>query len=166
MDLPLTPTMTHQAYYDLGMSFSAARVKGNPIQTLKYSLLEVKYWIDTVFESLKLLVTGNVTKDDVSGPVGIVSAISTVVEKSKSDGIFYVILNLANWIVMLSANLGVMNLLPLPALDGGRLLFMIIEVLRGKPVDQKMEGFVHMIGMILLMILMVFILFNDISRLF
>ena len=67
---------------------------------------------------------------------------------------------------MLSANLGVMNLLPLPALDGGRLLFMIIEVLRGKPVDQKMEGFVHMIGMILLMILMVFILFNDISRLF
>ena len=147
-------------------SFSAARVKVNPIQTLKYSAIEVKYWINTVFESLKMLFTGKVTKDDVAGPVGIVSAISDVVEQSKPDGVFYVILNLANWVVMISANLGVMNLLPIPALDGGRLLFLLIEAVRGKPVDQKKEGLVHLIGMALLMILMFFILFNDITKLF
>ena len=113
-----------------------------------------------------MLVTGKVTKDDVAGPVGIVSAISSVVEQSKPDGIFYVILNLANWIVMISANLGVMNLLPIPALDGGRLLFLLIEAVRGKPVDQKKEGMVHLIGMALLMLLMFLILFNDISKLF
>ena len=133
VDLTVTPVLTHNAYYQTGMSFSAARVKVNPIQTLKYSAIEVKYWINTVFESLKMLVTGKVTKNDVAGPVGIVSAISNVVEQSKPDGVFYVILNLANWIVMISANLGVMNLLPIPALDGGRLLFLLIEAVRGKP---------------------------------
>ena len=89
-----------------------------------------------------------------------------MVEQSKPDGLFYVILNLANWVVMISANLGVMNLLPIPALDGGRLLFLLIEAVRGKPVDQKKEGLVHLIGMALLMILMFFILFNDITKLF
>ena len=166
VDLSVTPVLAHNAYYQTGMSFSAARVKVNPIRTLKYGAIEVKYWIDTVFESLKMLVTGKVTKDDVAGPVGIVSAISNVVEQSKPDGIFYVILNLANWIVMISANLGVMNLLPIPALDGGRLLFLLIEAVRGKPVDQKKEGMVHLIGMALLMLLMFLILFNDISKLF
>ncbi len=166
MDIPVTPVKTHYAYFETGLSFSGTRVKTNPIETIKYAALEVKYWISMVIDSLKLLVTGNVSKDDVAGPVGIVSAIGNVVEKSKPDGVFYIILNLANWVVMLSANLGVMNLLPLPALDGGRLLFMIIEVFRGKPVDQKIEGMVHFVGMVLLMLLMVFILFNDISNLF
>ena len=68
--------------------------------------------------------------------------------------------------ILLSANLGVMNLLPLPALDGGRLVFLIIEAVRGKPVDPKKEGFVHMVGLILLMLLMVFVMFNDVRRLF
>lgn len=166
LDILVTPVLTHSAYFTTGLSFSAARVKVNPIQTMKYSALEVKYWISTVFESLKMLVTGKVTKDDVAGPVGIVSAISNVVEQSKPDGIFYVLLNLANWGVMISANLGVMNLLPIPALDGGRLLFLLIEAVRGKPIDQKKEGMVHLVGMVLLMILMFFILFNDISKLF
>ena len=67
---------------------------------------------------------------------------------------------------MLSANLGVMNLLPLPALDGGRLLFMFIEVVRGKPVKKEREGMVHFVGMVLLMLLMVYIMFKDIVNLF
>lgn len=166
VNISVTPALTHNESYVVGLSFSAKREKVNPIQTLKYSAIEVKYWINTVFESLKLLFTGKVTKDDVAGPVGIVSTISDVVEESKSDGLFYVILNLANYIVMISANLGVMNLLPIPALDGGRLLFLIIEAFRGKPIDQKKEGMVHLIGMALLLLLMFFVLFNDISRLF
>ena len=75
-------------------------------------------------------------------------------------------LNIFQYIVMLSANLGVMNLLPLPALDGGRLLFMFIEVVRGKPVKKEREGMVHFVGMVLLMLLMVYVMFKDIVNLF
>lgn len=162
----VTPKIAHTESYVTGLSFANLRVKVNPIKTIGYSFVEVNYWIKTVFESLKMLFTGKVTKDDVAGPVGIVSTISEVVEESKSDGLLYVLLNLANYIVMISANLGVMNLLPIPALDGGRLLFLIIEALRGKPIDQKKEGMVHLIGMALLLLLMFFVMFNDISRLF
>ena len=96
----------------------------------------------------------------------IVSELENTVEQSKSDGILYVILNLMNWAILLSANLGVMNLLPIPALDGGRLIFIIIELIRGKPVPPEKEGMVHAIGIIVLMILMVFIFFNDIRNVF
>ena len=88
--------------------------------------MNVGYWFKAVFKSFKLLFTGKVSANDVSGPVGIVSAIGNVVTESKSDGVLYVILNLINWSVMISAKLGVMNLLPIPALDGGRLVFLII----------------------------------------
>ena len=71
-----------------------------------------------------------------------------------------------NIAILLSANLGVMNLLPIPALDGGRLLFLIIEVIRGKRVNPDKEGVVHFIGLILLLALMVLVLFNDIRNLF
>ena len=74
--------------------------------------------------------------------------------------------NLMNLAALISANLGVMNLLPIPALDGGRLVFLIIEALRGKPVKREHEGIVNFIGMILLVILMVVVLFKDIMALF
>ena len=67
--------------------------------------------------------------------------------------------------ILLSANLGVMNLLPLPALDGGRLVFLLVEAIRGKKVDPEKEGMVHMAGMAVLMALMVLVLFNDIRNL-
>ena len=67
---------------------------------------------------------------------------------------------------MISANLGVMNLLPIPAVDGGRLVFLFIEAIRKKPVPREKEGMVHFVGIILLMILMVVVLFNDISKFF
>ena len=92
---------------------------------------------------------------------------SNVVEESyETDGTFYAFLNLINWAILLSANLGVMNLLPIPALDGGRLLFLFIEAIRGKKANRKVEAVVTLIGFILLMILMVFILFNDIANVF
>ena len=68
--------------------------------------------------------------------------------------------------ILLSANLGVMNLLPLPALDGGRLVFFIIEAIRRKRMDPKMEGMIHYVGLIVLMVLMVVIMGNDIRKLF
>ena len=81
-------------------------------------------------------------------------------------GEYMVFLQMLYIAIFLSANLGVMNLLPLPALDGGRLLFLIVEVIRGKRVDPDKEGMVHFIGMMLLFALMFFTFFNDIRKLF
>ncbi len=152
--------------YYIGLLGMGEYRKFGTVKTAGYGLCEVGYWIDTVIKSLEMLVQGKVTKDDVSGPVGMAQMVSDVYTESKPDGIFYIWLNMLNFCILLSANLGVMNLLPLPALDGGRLIFLFLEVLRGKPVPPEKEGFVHMIGMAALMVLMVFIFLNDVKRLF
>lgn len=152
--------------YLYGFYGSGSRIKGNALTTIQYSAYEVKYWINTTIKSIGMIFQGKVTKDDVSGPVGMVDMIGQTYEESKSDGALYVWLNMLNISIFLSANLGVMNLLPLPALDGGRLVFLIIEAIRGKAIDQEKEGMVHFVGLMLLMALMVFVMFNDIKRLF
>ncbi len=111
-----------------------------------------------VFLGLIDLVTGNVEVNQMSGPVGIVSTISDAV----TYGWYSVLMMLA----MITINLGVFNLIPFPALDGGRLVFLFIELLRGKPVPQKYEIFVNAAGFILLMTFMLFVTFSDISRIF
>jgi regulator of sigma E protease len=113
-----------------------------------------------------MLVTGDVGVDQLSGPVGIVSVVDETYQQSKSYGVIIVIMQMLNIGILLSANLGVMNLLPLPALDGGRLVFMIVEAIRGKRVPPDKEGWVHGIGMILLLTLMAFVMFNDVKKLF
>ena len=112
------------------------------------------------------MVSGYFSPDDISGPVGIVSMIGDTYNEAKSSGFLVVLLSMFNISVMISANLGVMNLLPIPALDGGRFLFYIIEVLRGKPMDPDKEGMIHFIGLMALMVLMVLILFNDVRNIF
>ena len=141
-------------------------VQGNLLQNLKYSVYEVKYWIDTTVGSLKMLVTGGVTLNDVSGPVGLVDAIGDSYEESVSYGYYAAFLQMLYISILISANLGVMNLLPLPALDGGRLVFLIIEAIRRKRIDPDKEGMVHFAGLMLLMGLMVVVMFNDIRKLF
>lgn len=75
-------------------------------------------------------------------------------------------MNMLNMAVLLSANLGVMNLLPLPALDGGRLMFLLVEAIRRKPINRQVEGMVHFAGLMLLMALMVVVMYNDILKIF
>lgn len=113
-----------------------------------------------------MLFTGQVTKDDMAGPVGIAQIVGETYEEVKPYGISSVVFSMMNIAILLSVNLGILNLLPFPALDGGRLVFLLIEAIRGKPVPPEKEGIVHLAGMAALMILMVFVLFNDISRLF
>ncbi len=134
------------------------------IETLKYAWYEVRYYFKSTYRSLVLLVKGKLSKDDVSGPVGMVKMVDDTYEEAKPYGISAVVLTMLSLTVLLSVNLGVMNLLPLPALDGGRLVFQFIEVIVGKPVPAEKEGLVHMVGMIALMGLMVFVLFNDITK--
>lgn len=163
----ITPIYDEQAgRYYMGLYGAGVYKKFDFLGTLKYSAYEVGYWIETTFKSLQMLVQGQVSKDDVAGPVGMAQTVNDIYSQSKPDGAYYVWLNMLNFAILLSANLGVLNLLPFPALDGGRLVFLVIEVLRGKPVPPEKEGLVHMVGMILLMALMVFVLFNDLSRLF
>ena len=98
-----------------------------------------------------MLVTRQVSPNELSGPVGIVKSIGDTYQQSvKNDGYYYALLNMLNWTILLSANLGVMNLLPLPALDGGRLLFLIIEAIRRKRIDPDKEGMVNLVGIVLL----------------
>ena len=145
--------------------YAGGNVTGqNAFVVLKYSLIEVKYWIETTVASLGQLITGKISTKELSGPVGIVDTVGTVLDQSTSYGMRVVVLNMLIMSVLLSANLGVMNLLPLPALDGGRLVFILIEAVRGKPVSRDKEGYVHFAGFILLMLLMVFVMYNDIIR--
>ena len=161
----VTPEKNDSGYYLIGIT-SSNYVKTNVFETAAYSAYNVKYWINLTIDSLKQLVTGRIGVDQLSGPVGIVSAVDTTYKESKSGGALLIFLNLLQMTLLLSANLGVMNLLPLPALDGGRLVFLIVEVIRGKRVPPEKEGYVHLAGMALFLCLMVFVMYNDIRRIF
>lgn len=102
------------------------------------------------------LVRGQVGSGDIAGPIGLVRVVDDVTQQ----GIFMVIFFTA----FFSMNLGVLNLLPIPALDGGRLVFIILELIRGKPIDPEKEGMVHFVGFVCLMLLMVFVTFLDIKK--
>ena len=162
----LVPKMDDElGYYRIGIS-GGGNTKANAWTSVQYGAYEVKFWVCTTFESLKQLVTGNVGVKQLSGPVGIVNMVDTTYNESKSYGVFIVIAQFLNIGILLSANLGVMNLLPLPALDGGRLVFLLIEAIRRKRIPPEKEGYVHLAGMALLMILMVVVMYNDIARIF
>ena len=116
--------------------------------------------VKLVYQSLWQMITGKVGVEQMSGPVGIVNEVNTAV--NSGPGAYLYVLNL---VALLTINLGVFNLLPIPALDGGRLFFMLVEMVRRKPIPPEKEGMVHAIGMLLLLGLIVFISFNDIMRL-
>lgn len=163
-DVTLIPEIA--TYKEWGFSYNLYREKVSPLQTLKYSFIEVKFWVRTIFDSLSMLFTGKAGIKDMSGPVGVVQVIDDTYQETHTEGAVILWCSMLNWLIMISANLGIVNLLPFPALDGGRLVFLIIEGIRRKPLNRNIEGMVNMAGMILLMVFMVFVLFNDIGRLF
>lgn len=148
--------------YQMGISLAGQRTEiSSPIQLFCYSAAEVRYNIRAVIESLKMMVGGQVGADDIAGPVRIVTIIDDTVEQAAPAGAVAVMMNVFNLMIMFSANLGVMNLIPFPALDGGRLVFLFWELITKKPVDQKVETAINFAGMALLMTFMVFVVFND-----
>lgn len=136
------------------------------IKCLKYGFYNVEYILKATVESLKMLFTGQVGKDDLAGPVGMVKLVDDTYDSTKAYGALTVIWSMINITMLLSANLAVMNLLPVPGLDGGRLMFLIVELVRRKPIPPEKEGYVNLAGMALLLILVIFVLFNDISKFF
>lgn len=143
--------------YVIGVGMGGKIEKGF-IPSVKYAFNTFGSLLKLMFTTLRELFTGGVAVKELSGPVGIY----TVVGEQAKNG-FESILYL---IAFLSINVGVINLLPFPAFDGGRVLFLIIEKLTGKAIPTKVENMINSIGFILLMILMLYVTFNDILRLF
>ena len=162
-EVTMTPKRSEEGNYLTGIA-GGANVPQDLFGVIKYAALEVRCQVKVVFWSLRYMVSGYFTPDDIAGPVGIVNMIGDTYEAAKPAGFLVVFLSMVNIAVMISANLGVMNLLPIPALDGGRILFYLIEILRGKPMDPDKEGKIHMIGLVILLALMVLILFNDVKN--
>lgn len=162
-EFTVQPTVRTQV--STGFVYNLYREKTNFFGVLKYSAVEVRYWISSTIDSLGLLIKGTFRVNDLSGPVGIVDAIGSSVEEAKSEGAVVMWMQMFYWAILLSANLGVMNLLPLPALDGGRLVFLLIEAVTKKKVNPNIEGMIHFAGFVLLMALMVFVFMNDLKRL-
>ncbi|MBS6162214.1 MAG: RIP metalloprotease RseP [Firmicutes bacterium] len=158
-----TPQMTKTV--DSGFVYNIYREKTNFLGVMKYSAVEVRYWISSTIESLIMFVKGQFSVNDLSGPVGIIDVIGDSYEEAKEEGAVMVWMQMLYWAILLSANLGVMNLLPIPALDGGRLVFLLIEAVRKKRLNPNVEGMIHFAGFMLLMLLMVFVMFNDFRRL-
>lgn len=168
-EFTFTPEKTDSGYL-MGI-YSGGRVKGNAWETLKYSAYELRYNIKTTFLSLEYLITGKLGVKNLSGPVGIVSMMSDTIDQAKesaegdtSMAILNVVLNMVNFCVMLSANLGVMNLLPLPALDGGRTVLLLFEAIFKKKLPAEKEAWINTAGFILLIGLMVVVMFQDIFK--
>lgn len=160
----VTPAISRQVTG--GFSYNLAREKLGAVSSIGYSFGEVNYMIRLTLKSLASLIRGRFSVRDLSGPIGIVSVIGEVYEEAKEEGgMADALLNLLNMGVLISANLGVMNLLPFPALDGGRFLFLLIAAIRRKPVSQRVEGAFHYAGFILLMFLAVFIAISDVVKL-
>ena len=143
------------------LGFMPKTEKVSFLNNIVYSYHYTGFVVRMVYQGLWDMVSGKTGLEQVSGPVGIVDAVNTSVKSGD-----YWVLNVLNLMALLTINLGVFNLLPLPALDGGRLFFMIIELIRRKPVPAEKEGMVHAIGLILLLGFAVVISFKDILMLF
>ena len=153
-DIEVTPEYDKEAGRSLvGVTPTMAR---NPVKAVGTGITNTWDMTVMMYDLIGQLFTGDVSAKELSGPVGIVY----VVNDSAKMGFIYVVYLAA----LLSLNLAVINLLPFPALDGGRLLFLVIRKITGKRVTDEMEGKIHFIGIMLLFALMIYVTWNDIIR--
>lgn len=140
------------------LDFKVQGLSKTPLRVLRESWYMTTGVVKEVWTSFGKLITGQFAMNQLSGPVGVTQMIGEVASTRDYSSIFLMT-------AFITINIGIFNLLPLPALDGGRLFFLLIELIRGKPIAPKYEGYVHAAGLFLLMGLMLFVTFNDIVRL-
>ena len=157
--LPITPKWNEEdGRYLIGIYFAQER------QRLPLGTSVTAAWDNcvragtAVFDALKGIFTDPEVRDSVSGPVGAVAVVSQAVQQNGIDAFL-------SLLMLISVNLGIMNLLPIPGLDGSRIVFHLIEAVRGKPIKPEREALVHLIGMVCLFSLMIFFTYKDIVRL-
>lgn len=143
--------------YKYGIGLQSTEKRGL-INSIKYTFVKTGSLFKQMIITIESLFTGGVKVSQLSGPVGIYTIVG---EQSKAG-----FANIMYLMAFLSINVGFLNLLPLPAFDGGHILFIIIEKIKGSPVTPKVENMIHTVGLFLLMLLMVYITFNDIIKLF
>ncbi len=142
-------------YYVVGIS---SKISHSPFKAVVGGVQSTWAMTKLMFSALAQLVTGGASPEDLTGPVGMVQMVS----KTSDYGLWYYGFLTA----LICINLAVINMLPLPALDGGRIIFVLYTMITGKPVSEKVEGTVHLIGLALLLLLMVYVTFNDVLRIF
>ncbi len=140
--------------------------RSNIIEVAKESFFKVIFFVKSTVIGFVRLFTFKVSPDEVAGPIGMVQIIGDSYTIGLGYSLLTAILNVIYLAALFSANLGAINLFPIPAMDGGRLVFLIIEKIRGRALDADKEGFVHYIGFLLLFGFMILIAFNDLRRIF
>ena len=140
------------------LDFKIYAVEKNFVNVATMTFSQCKAAVDMVFDSLGGLISGRFGVEHMSGVVGTTQAIGNAVSHGITELLYFC--------GVIAVNLGIFNLLPIPALDGGHLIFHVIELLRGKPMNQKYESIIHAVGMILLLLLVAIVTVNDIARLF
>ena len=150
----------------LSMDFYVEPIQRSFGSVIRKTFADTWSMVKMVWVSLVGLVTGRFGLNEVAGPVGVAQAITQAAAVGLETSFLAALNNILLMMVVITVNLGIFNLLPLPALDGGRLVFLIIEGIRRKPINPKYEGWVHAAGFVLLIGIMVLVAFNDIARLF
>lgn len=144
--------------YMVGVTMGSSETERGFLTSIRYMFRKTGALFKQMFITIKGLFTGGIGVKQLSGPVGIYS----IVGSQRAAGFE----NVLYLVALLSINVGVINLLPLPAFDGGRILFLLIEKIKGSPVNARVENIIHSVGFVLLMLLMLYITLNDILRLF
>lgn len=155
LEAAVTPEQTQDGAYLIGIT---SRVSHNPFRAVAEGAKSTWNITVSMFQTLSQLFTGQLGADSLSGPVGMVQMVS---QTTQYGWWYYGFLT-----ALICINLAIINMLPLPALDGGRIIFVIISMITGRPVSQKVEGTVHLVGIMLLFGLMAYVTFNDITRIF
>ncbi len=165
-----------EARYLMGITIGAdylgwgdALARGESVWSLAGGTISQAFWqlrsnVQLVIRSFVQLITGQVSFSNVMGPIGIVQVMDESVSEASAFGFKAVLQSILSLTVLLSVNLGIMNLFPIPALDGSHIVFLLIEAVRKKPVSKKVENIIYLIGFILLILLMIAVAFQDILR--
>lgn len=153
----ITPKYNEQENRYL-IGYTAASKDLTFIGRMEYAFYQSVFMGKLVLVSLTDLVTGKIKSNDISGPVGIVSEISSAAKRGYEDLLYLT--------ALITINLGIFNLLPIPALDGGRIMFLLAELVTRRKPSAKVEGIVHLVGFALLILLMLFTTSNDLMKVF
>ena len=163
----IVPKQAEDGSYLMGCVNLGRYEEPTGLNVFKHAYYNTKYYSNMVMDSLKMLFKGQVTLDDVTGPVGMAQMVTEIEDEStETYGFEYTIMVMVALAAMLSINVGLMNLLPIPALDGGKLIFLIIEAVRGKALPVKYEAAINGIFLLLLFGFMIVVSFNDLLRIF
>ena len=158
---------TEYGRFMIGVTFGGGEPEPKgPLEIVSASYHYVRYMVKMTFASFRMIFSGQANVSDIAGPVGAAQIVGEEYDSAKENGALAVVVSMLNIALLLSANIGIVNLFPIPAFDGGKLLFLIYEAIRGKPADAKVEGTIQLIGVGLLLALLVLVMYNDISRLF